>query len=82
MNTKTDKVNGIIKSGTGFWQTDRYPIGGEFHRFGADTEVELTGKMINLGQWYDYCEFTCQFNGKNITAYARKENISLSTLRQ
>lgn len=30
-----------IKAGYGYWETTRHPIGGEFHRAGADGEVIL-----------------------------------------
>ena len=32
-------MNLRLKSGFGYWQTDRFPIGGDFHRAGPDGKV-------------------------------------------
>jgi hypothetical protein len=52
---KTQKAT--LKGGYGYWRTDRYPIGGEFHRLAASIPVELTGHKINFGRWNGHVEF-------------------------
>lgn len=51
------KRQAIFNSGHGYWRTDRYPIGGEFRRAGADFPVELTGKRVESGSFTGYLEF-------------------------
>lgn len=66
---KPEKVT--LTRGLGWWRTDRYPIGGEFHRFDTDIEVMLTGKKIDFGQYFGYEEFTLVIDGKQATGYCR-----------
>ena len=67
----------MLCAGNGFWITIQYPIGGDFGRAKNDMCVELTGKKIDKGQWYDFFEFKGINNdGKPITAYARRESFN------
>ncbi len=74
MNTTRHTLQG----GSGYWQTDRYPIGGEFHRVSASIPVSLTGKRVDFGTYAGFVEFKVEpgvVGPKPITGYTRPELI-------
>lgn len=80
MNTITaedQKRTVMLLAGHGFWQTNRYPIGGEFHRPNNDWCVVLTGKKIDFGQYNGFVEFEAlNDKGQPVTGFARPQAFS------